>query len=101
MQAKTFVPVGQKSAKGPQGSQQHGAMESNLLANMELGVHDPHQRSTSDQVRVCCCHQNLGGCGAEFQSLWPMHTRNLPDQQHDSIGSILLANMKLGVRNSH
>ena len=50
VQTKTFVHVGHETAnkKGEQGQTQD-AMESNLLANMELGVHNPHERTTSEQ----------------------------------------------------
>ena len=87
MQAKTFVPVGrEKSTKAPPVGQPPDAMESNLLANMELGVHDPHQRSTSDQARPSSACMTGGAarcCHARGTDQW--------------LGRDLLANMELGV----
>ena len=50
VQAKTFVAVGHETANKV--GQPPEAMESNLLANMEMGVHNPNMRSSEDQV--CC-----------------------------------------------
>ena len=59
VQAKTFVAVGHETANKV--GQPPEAMESNLLANMELGVHNPHMRSSDDQVPCCGCARGILG----------------------------------------